>query len=74
MPMPSWTVGQVTITRVVERETALDTTRRDLLDACADEPVQLIGTHFPAPTAGYVRREGEGFRLVALNPGLRSGG
>lgn len=40
-------------------------TRRDLLDACADEPVLLIGTHFPAPTAGYVRREGVGFRLIA---------
>jgi glyoxylase-like metal-dependent hydrolase (beta-lactamase superfamily II) len=31
-------------------------TRRAALDRVADRPVLFIGTHFPAPTAGYIRR------------------
>jgi glyoxylase-like metal-dependent hydrolase (beta-lactamase superfamily II) len=36
-------------------------TRSRLLGAWADEPVLVIGTHFPAPTAGHVVREGAWF-------------
>jgi len=39
------------------------TTRRALLEEAADQPVLLIGTHFAAPTAGHVKRDGEGYRL-----------
>jgi len=28
-----------------------------------DEPVLVIGTHFAAPTAGHVRRDGDAFRF-----------
>ena len=38
-------------------------TRKRLLADCAERGVLMIGTHFMAPTAGRVRREGEAFRL-----------
>jgi glyoxylase-like metal-dependent hydrolase (beta-lactamase superfamily II) len=38
-------------------------TRVALLEEVADQPILLIGTHFAAPTAGHVRRDGEAFRL-----------
>jgi glyoxylase-like metal-dependent hydrolase (beta-lactamase superfamily II) len=40
------------------------TTRRALMEEFADRPVLVIGTHFAAPTAGYVRRDGAAFRFV----------
>ncbi|MDJ0380388.1 MBL fold metallo-hydrolase [Streptomyces sp. G-G2] len=38
-------------------------TRTRLLNGIAGTDTLLLGTHFPAPTAGLVRREGSGFRL-----------
>ena len=38
-------------------------TRGHFLDRYADRPVLVIGTHFAAPTAGHVVRDGETFRL-----------
>jgi glyoxylase-like metal-dependent hydrolase (beta-lactamase superfamily II) len=38
-------------------------TRRRVLDQVADQPVLVIGTHFAAPTAGMIRRDGAAFRL-----------
>lgn len=38
-------------------------TRRRVLESVAGEPVLLIGTHFPAPTAGQVVRDGQAYRL-----------
>ena len=38
-------------------------TRRALLPDAADRRVLLIGTHFPAPTAGLVARDGTAFRF-----------
>ncbi|HEY2707506.1 MAG TPA: MBL fold metallo-hydrolase [Caulobacteraceae bacterium] len=38
-------------------------TRAAWLNQVADTPTLFIGTHFPAPTAGYVRRDGAAFRL-----------
>ncbi|WP_411082944.1 MBL fold metallo-hydrolase [Streptomyces sp. cmx-18-6] len=43
-------------------------TRRRLLDSLADTPALLLGTHFPPPTAGYVRRAGDAYRLVPAPP------
>jgi glyoxylase-like metal-dependent hydrolase (beta-lactamase superfamily II) len=40
-------------------------TRRALLDEVADEEVLFIGTHFAAPTAGWVKRDREAYRLEA---------
>ena len=38
-------------------------TRRAILDEIVDSGVLLIGTHFAAPTGGYVRREGGSMRF-----------
>lgn len=38
--------------------------RTRLLDELADTDTLLLGSHFPPPTAGLVRRDGDGFRLV----------
>ncbi len=38
-------------------------TRRALLEGCAERGALLIGTHFPAPTAGHVVRDGASYRL-----------
>lgn len=37
--------------------------RRVVMEGVADAPVLVIGTHFAAPTAGHVRRDGEAFRF-----------
>ncbi|MBP0451015.1 MBL fold metallo-hydrolase [Kitasatospora sp. RG8] len=44
-------------------------TRARLLDALADTDALLLGTHFPRPTAGTVRRENGRYRLLA-EPGV----
>ncbi|MFG2915119.1 MBL fold metallo-hydrolase [Kitasatospora sp. NPDC048298] len=45
-------------------------TRARLLDSLADTDTLLLGTHFPHPTAGTVRREDGRYRLHA-EPGTR---
>lgn len=40
-------------------------TRAQLLDALADTDALLLGTHFPQPTGGTVRRENGRYRLLA---------
>lgn len=37
--------------------------RQGLLASVADQPVLVIGTHFATPTAGYVKRNGEGYEF-----------
>jgi len=44
---------------------ASQVTRRSLLEDVADQPVLVIGTHFAAPTAGHVKRDGAAYRLDA---------
>jgi hypothetical protein len=39
------------------------TTRRTFLGRNADKPVLILGTHFPAPTAGWVVSVGDAWRL-----------
>jgi glyoxylase-like metal-dependent hydrolase (beta-lactamase superfamily II) len=39
-------------------------TRKALLGGVADKPIVMIGTHFVAPTAGYVARDGETYKLM----------
>jgi hypothetical protein len=34
-----------------------------MVDAWADAPILVIGTHFAAPTAGRVRRDGDVYRF-----------
>jgi glyoxylase-like metal-dependent hydrolase (beta-lactamase superfamily II) len=40
-------------------------TRWRLFGEWADQPILVIGTHFPDPTAGKVVRDGEAFRFLA---------
>jgi glyoxylase-like metal-dependent hydrolase (beta-lactamase superfamily II) len=44
---------------------AAATTRSRLFAEWADQPVLVIGTHYAGPTAGYVKRDGAGFRFEA---------
>jgi len=44
--------------RVLSRQT-----RQRLLGDWADRPILVIGTHFAAPTAGHIRREGAAYRF-----------
>lgn len=37
--------------------------RQQLLEEFADSEVLIIGTHFASPTAGHIRRHGEGYRF-----------
>ncbi|WP_405775875.1 MBL fold metallo-hydrolase [Streptomyces sp. NBC_00859] len=45
-------------------------TRHRMLDSLAGTPTLLLGSHFPAPTAGHVRREGGAYRLAPAAPGV----
>jgi glyoxylase-like metal-dependent hydrolase (beta-lactamase superfamily II) len=38
-------------------------TRRRFFAEWADQPILVIGTHYAAPTAGHIRRDGEAFRF-----------
>ncbi|HEX3448843.1 MAG TPA: MBL fold metallo-hydrolase [Isosphaeraceae bacterium] len=39
-------------------------TRAKLFAEWADQPILVIGTHYAAPTAGYVKRDGAAFRFA----------
>ena len=43
-------------------------TRRRMFAEWADQPILVIGTHYAAPTAGHVRRDGEAFRFESSWP------
>lgn len=43
-------------------------TRARMFAEWADQPVLVIGTHYAAPTAGHVRRDGEAFRFEGFRP------
>jgi glyoxylase-like metal-dependent hydrolase (beta-lactamase superfamily II) len=42
---------------------AARTTRRAMLKDWADQPILVIGTHFAAPTAGHIKRDGASYRF-----------
>ncbi|HEY2707507.1 MAG TPA: MBL fold metallo-hydrolase [Caulobacteraceae bacterium] len=45
-------------------------TRRKVLEEVADKPILLIGTHFPAPTAGRIKRDGAGYLMEQPGPSM----
>jgi len=45
-----------------DREAAV-VTRRRVLESVAEQPILVIGTHFAAPTAGKIRRDGDAYRM-----------
>ena len=55
---PEW------LDRFDDDNAAAELTRRAFVEGFADRPVLIIGTHFPAPTAGHIRRDGSGFRFA----------
>jgi glyoxylase-like metal-dependent hydrolase (beta-lactamase superfamily II) len=55
---PNWSFDQP------ECQAAALLTRRRLFAEWADQPILVIGTHFPAPTAGHVLRDGAAFRFA----------
>jgi glyoxylase-like metal-dependent hydrolase (beta-lactamase superfamily II) len=57
MAHPDWTLADV------NAETAI-TTRSRLFAEWADKPILVIGTHYAAPTAGHIVRDGKAFRFV----------
>ena len=54
---PDWSLGD-------DDPKVAGLTRSRLFAEWADQPILVIGTHFPAPTAGHVIREGAAFRLA----------
>jgi len=54
---PDWSFGDS------DRQAAL-ATRARLFAEWADQPILVIGTHFAAPTAGHVVRDGAAFRFA----------
>jgi glyoxylase-like metal-dependent hydrolase (beta-lactamase superfamily II) len=55
---PGW------IDRFDDNGAAAETTRRAFVEDFADKPVLIIGTHFAAPTAGHIRRNGAGYEFA----------
>ncbi len=45
-------------------QSAARATRKAFLGDVADQPTLIIGTHFPAPTAGRIKRDGETYRFA----------
>jgi glyoxylase-like metal-dependent hydrolase (beta-lactamase superfamily II) len=45
-------------------QAAARATRKAFLGNVADKPILIIGTHFPAPTAGHIERDGRDYRLA----------
>ena len=63
---PLFDHGQVDLVETAFVDTdpaASEATRRTRFAELADRSTLLIGTHFPAPTAGYVERDGTAFRF-----------
>ena len=54
---PDWS------TTADDDQDAAAATRWNFLDAYADRPVLIVGTHFAGPTAGHLKRDGEVYRL-----------
>lgn len=51
-----------------DNEAALaETTRRKFYDMAQAEKMPIIGYHFPFPSAGYVEKDGNGYRLVQVH-------
>ncbi|WP_304167888.1 MBL fold metallo-hydrolase [Phenylobacterium aquaticum] len=44
--------------------------RRGVFADVADQPILVIGTHFAAPTAGHVKRDGAAFRFEESNSNI----
>jgi glyoxylase-like metal-dependent hydrolase (beta-lactamase superfamily II) len=57
MAHPEW------VTSLDSDAQAAAATRAKLFAEWADQPILVIGTHYAAPTAGHVKRDGAAFRF-----------
>ncbi|MEU4301712.1 hypothetical protein [Kitasatospora aureofaciens] len=64
-----WDLGDTVVRRVDIDSAQAIRTRARLLDGLADIDALLLGTHFPRPKAGTVRRGQGRYRLLA-EPGV----
>ncbi|CAM5547503.1 hypothetical protein KAURM247S_06099 [Kitasatospora aureofaciens] len=64
-----WDLGDTVVRRVDIDSAQAIRTRARLLDGLADTDALLLGTHFPRPKAGTVRRGQGRYRLLA-EPGV----
>jgi glyoxylase-like metal-dependent hydrolase (beta-lactamase superfamily II) len=46
-------------------QAAANARRHTMFKQWADKPILVIGTHFAAPTAGHVRKDGDAYRFEA---------
>jgi glyoxylase-like metal-dependent hydrolase (beta-lactamase superfamily II) len=46
-----------------DRRAAAELTRSRLFTEWAGQPILVIGSHFPAPTAGHIVRDGAAFKF-----------
>jgi hypothetical protein len=44
-------------------QAAANARRHAMFEQWADKPILVIGTHFAAPTAGHIRRDGAAWRF-----------
>jgi glyoxylase-like metal-dependent hydrolase (beta-lactamase superfamily II) len=58
MAHPEWTTSYDS-----DAQIATDT-RAKLFAEWADQPILVIGTHYAAPTAGYIKRDGAAYRFM----------
>jgi len=65
--MQRWTIGDVTITRVIEVEGPVPASflLRDATPERLAAHAGIFGTHFPTPTAGHIVRDGPAWRFAA---------
>ena len=61
MPNPGWHA-------VFDNDGALaEQTRRKFFDMASADNLPVVGYHFPFPSAGYVEKNGNGYRLVQVH-------
>ena len=61
MPNPGWHAG-------FDNEGDLaETTRRKFYDMVSADKIPVVGYHFPFPSAGFVEKAGNGYRLVQVH-------
>jgi hypothetical protein len=58
MAHPDWSFDEP------HRKAAATLTRSHLFTEWAGQPILVIGSHFPAPTAGHIVRDGAAFKFM----------
>ena len=51
----------------IEHDPGAEQTRRKFFDMASADKLPVVGYHFPFPSAGYVEKNGNGYRLVQVH-------